>query len=87
MSPAASSSSPAAAKAKTKASAAAASAGPGAEALTVNASPRPGSRMALEVTVPGGRSRASYETALEKLSRSVRLPGFRKGRVPRPVLL
>ncbi|MEB3171469.1 MAG: trigger factor [Synechococcaceae cyanobacterium] len=87
MSPAASSSSPAATKAKTKASAAAASAGPGAEALTVNASPRPGSRMALEVTVPGGRSRASYETALETLSRSVRLPGFRKGRVPRPVLL
>ena len=78
MSPAASSSSPAATKAKTKASA---------EALTVNASPRPGSRMALEVTVPGGRSRASYETALETLGRSVRLPGFRKGRVPRPVLL
>ena len=74
MSPAASSSSPAATKAKTKASAAAASAGPGAEALTVNASPRPGSRMALEVTVPGGRSRASYETALETLGRSVRLP-------------
>ena len=87
MSSAASSSSPAAAKAKTKASPAAASAGPGAEALTVNASPRPASRMALEVNVPGGRSRASYEIALEKLSRSVRLPGFRKGRVPRPVLL
>jgi trigger factor len=87
MSPAASSSSPAAAKAKTKASPVAASAGPGAEALTVSASPRPGSRMALEVNVPGGRSRASYESALEKLSRSVRLPGFRKGRVPRPVLL
>ena len=87
MSPAASSSSPAAAKANTKASPSAASAGPGAEALTVSASPRPVSRMALEVNVPGGRSRASYESALEKLSRSVRLPGFRKGRVPRPVLL
>lgn len=87
MSPAASSSSPAAAKAKTKAKATAAGANPAAEALTVSASPRPGSRMALEVNVPGGRSRASYDTALEKLSRSVRLPGFRKGRVPRPVLL
>ncbi|MFO0038141.1 MAG: trigger factor [Synechococcaceae cyanobacterium] len=87
MSPAASSSSPAAAKANTKASPSAASAGPGAEALTVSASPRPVSRMALEVNVPGGRSRASYDSALEKLSRSVRLPGFRKGRVPRPVLL
>jgi trigger factor len=43
--------------------------------------------VALEVSVPGGRCQASYETALEKLSRSVRLPGFRKGKVPRPVLL
>ncbi len=55
--------------------------------LKVSAAERPGSRMALEVRVPGGRCQASYETALEKLSRSVRLPGFRKGKVPRPVLL
>jgi trigger factor len=41
----------------------------------------------VEVAVPAGRSRESYEAALEKLSRSVKLPGFRKGRVPRPVLL
>ncbi len=56
-------------------------------ALKVKTSPRPGSRMALEVAIPGGRSQASYEAAVEKLSRSVRLPGFRKGKVPRPVLL
>jgi trigger factor len=43
--------------------------------------------MALEVSVAGDRCRASYEAALLKLSRSVRLPGFRKGKVPRPVLL
>ncbi len=55
--------------------------------LTVKASPRPGSRVALEVAIPGSRSQASYEAALEKLSRSVKLPGFRKGKVPRPVLL
>ena len=55
--------------------------------LTVKASPRPGSRVALEVAIPGSRSKASYEAALEKLSRSVKLPGFRKGKVPRPVLL
>lgn len=59
----------------------------GAEALKVTATPRPGSRVALEVAIPGSRSRASYEAAVEKLSRSVRLPGFRKGKVPRPVLL
>jgi trigger factor len=55
--------------------------------LRVTTSPRPGSRLAVEVAVPGGRCQKSYDTALEKLSRSVKLPGFRKGRVPRPVLL
>jgi len=39
------------------------------------------------VAIPGSRSRASYEAAMERLSRSVKLPGFRKGKVPRPVLL
>ena len=55
--------------------------------LQVKASPKPGSRVALEVAIPGSRSQASYDAALEKLSRTVNLPGFRKGRVPRPVLL
>lgn len=59
----------------------------GAPALQVTATPRPGSRVALEVAIPGSRSQASYEAAVVKLSRSVRLPGFRKGKVPRPVLL
>ena len=55
--------------------------------LRVSTSPRPGSRVALQVAVPGGRCRATYDAAVEKLSRSVKLPGFRKGKVPRPVLL
>ncbi|MFO7629353.1 MAG: trigger factor [Prochlorococcaceae cyanobacterium] len=55
--------------------------------LKVTSTPRPGSRMALEVAVPSGRCQASYDAALEKLSRSIKLPGFRKGKVPRPVLL
>jgi trigger factor len=55
--------------------------------LTVSTAPRPGSRLAIEVSVPAGRCSASYDAALDKLSRSVRLPGFRKGKVPRPVLL
>ena len=56
-------------------------------ALKVKTTPRPGSRLALEVEIPGGRSQASYEAAVTKLSRSVRLPGFRQGKIPRPVLL
>ena len=59
----------------------------GDQSLRVSTSPRPGSRLAVEVAVPGGRCSASYDAALDKLSRSIKLPGFRKGKVPRPVLL
>jgi trigger factor len=55
--------------------------------LEVTTSALPGSRLALALTVPSGRCQSSYDTAVEKLSRSVRLPGFRPGKVPRQVLL
>jgi trigger factor len=55
--------------------------------LAVSTSPLPGSRLALALSVPGGRCQSSYDTAVDKLSRSVRLPGFRPGKVPRQVLL
>jgi trigger factor len=55
--------------------------------LTVKASPRPGSRVALELAIPAERSRTAYDRAVDSLSRTVKLPGFRKGKVPRPVLL
>ncbi|MFN9871361.1 MAG: trigger factor [Cyanobacteriota bacterium] len=82
MSPAASTTAAAPEASKKKGSGSAPEAG-----LKVSTSPRPGSRLAVEVTVPGGRCQASYDAAVEKLSRSVRLPGVRKGKVPRPVLL
>jgi trigger factor len=41
----------------------------------------------MELAIPGSLSKASYEAAISKLSGSVKLPGFRKGKVPRPVLL
>ena len=75
--------SPAAAKASSKSAGSPQAPSP----LKVTASARPGSRVALEVAIPGARSQASYEAAVEKLSRSIKLPGFRKGKVPRPVLL
>ncbi|NDG74631.1 MAG: trigger factor [Synechococcaceae bacterium WB8_1B_136] len=55
--------------------------------LKVSTSPRPGSRMAVEISVPAGRTQSSHEAAVEKLSRSIKLPGFRKGKVPRAVLV
>ena len=64
-----------------------AAAGADAPALRVSTSPRPGSRLAVELAVPGAQSLAAYESALAQLGRTVKLPGFRKGRVPRPVLL
>lgn len=55
--------------------------------LQVSTSPRPGSRMAVEIAVPAGLTQTSHEQAVEKLSRSIKLPGFRKGKVPRAVLV
>jgi len=55
--------------------------------LQVTVSPRPGSRVALEVAIPASRTQASHEAAVQKLSRTIKLPGFRQGKVPRPVLL
>lgn len=66
---------------------AASAASPTGAGLKLSTQPRPNSRLAVEVAVPGGRCRSSYERALEQLSRSVKLPGFRKGKVPRAVLL
>ena len=58
-----------------------------AASLKVTSTVRPGSRLAVEVSIPAERSRASYEAAISQLSRSVNLPGFRKGKVPRTVLV
>ena len=58
-----------------------------AASLKVSTSSRPGSRLAVEVAVPAERCQASYEEAINRLSRSVNLPGFRKGKVPRTVLV
>ncbi|MGA0022345.1 MAG: trigger factor [Vulcanococcus sp.] len=55
--------------------------------LKVSTSPRPGSRMAVEIGVPAGLTQTSHEQAVEKLSRTIKLPGFRKGKVPRAVLV
>ena len=58
-----------------------------AAALKVSTESRPSSRLAVTVTVPGERCTASYEEAISSLSRSINLPGFRKGKVPRSVLV
>merc|ERR1712159_810381 len=55
--------------------------------LNVKISSIPSSRIAVEVEVPADRCKNSYQEALNKLSRSISIPGFRKGKVPRAVVL
>ena len=55
--------------------------------LKVKTSPKPNSRIAVEVEVPADRCKNSYNEALNKLSRSISIPGFRKGKVPKAVVI
>ncbi len=55
--------------------------------LKVKTSSKPNSRIAVEVEVPADRCKNSYNEALSKLSRSISIPGFRKGKVPTAVVI
>ena len=55
--------------------------------LKVKTSSKPNSRIAVEVEVPADRCKNSYDEALSKLSRSISIPGFRKGKVPKTVVI
>ncbi len=47
----------------------------------------PASRIAVALEIPAERCKVSYEEAFARLSRSIKLPGFRKGKVPKAVIL
>ncbi len=55
--------------------------------LKIKTNPKPKSRLEVEVEIPTERCQSSYDNALSRLSRAIKLPGFRKGKVPRAVLL
>tara|TARA_Y100001968_G_scaffold333874_1_gene400403 strand:+ start:19457 stop:20842 length:1386 start_codon:yes stop_codon:yes gene_type:complete len=55
--------------------------------LKVTTSAIPESRLAIHLEVPANRCLTSYEEAISRLSKSINLPGFRKGKVPRAVIL
>ncbi len=55
--------------------------------LKVKTSSIPNSRIAVEIEVPADRCKNSYSEALNKLSRSISIPGFRKGKVPKAVVI
>jgi len=47
----------------------------------------PDSQIGLEIEISGDTSRNTYEKVIRQLSRTSNIPGFRKGKVPRPILL
>lgn len=47
----------------------------------------PASRIALEIEIPAEKSKATYEKTVKELQKTSNIPGFRKGKVPRPILL
>ncbi|WP_269621989.1 trigger factor [Prochlorococcus marinus] len=55
--------------------------------LKIKTKPLPNSRLAIELEVPAKQCKASYEEALSTLCRSANIPGFRKGKVPKAVIL
>ena len=47
----------------------------------------PDSQIVLEIELSGETSRDTYEKVVRDLARSSNIPGFRKGKVPRPILM
>lgn len=47
----------------------------------------PDSQLGLEIEIAGEASRKAYEKMVQNLARSSNIPGFRKGKVPRQILL
>jgi trigger factor len=47
----------------------------------------PQSQIGLEIEITPESTKKTYEQVVQNLSRTVNIPGFRKGKVPRPILL
>ncbi|MGK7903405.1 MAG: trigger factor [Hormoscilla sp.] len=55
--------------------------------MKVTQEKRPNSQMGLEIEITPERSKQAYEQVLAEYKRKVDIPGFRKGKVPRQVLI
>lgn len=47
----------------------------------------PESQLGLEIEVPGDMTQQTYEKVVRKFMKTANIPGFRKGKVPRPILI
>ena len=57
------------------------------QALKVTINELTDNKIAVDIEVPANRCKSSYEAALARMGSSIRLPGFRPGKVPKPVIL
>ncbi len=55
--------------------------------MKVTQEPLPKSQIGLEIEIPAETTQKAYEKVVQNLSRSANIPGFRKGKVPRQILL
>ena len=54
--------------------------------MNVTLTPAAGSTVVLEVEVPAGKLQRSIDESVRHLAQRTRVPGFRPGKVPRPML-
>ncbi len=47
----------------------------------------PGSQVSLDIEIPGVRSQQAYEKVITTYMRSAQIPGFRRGKIPRQVIM
>ena len=47
----------------------------------------PASQVGLEIEIAPEMTKQTYEQVIKKFAASVNIPGFRKGKVPRPILI
>lgn len=57
------------------------------EVLKVKINELANNKVAVDIEVPAYRCKSSYEAALARMGSSIRLPGFRPGKVPKPVII
>ena len=55
--------------------------------LKVNVTELPENRISVELEVPAARCKSSYDSALARMGSSIRLPGFRPGKIPKQVII
>ncbi len=57
------------------------------QALQVKIKELTDNKVSVDIEVPANRCKSSYEAALARMGSSIRLPGFRPGKVPKPVII